>query len=337
MVKCCALTNLIAWLLKLGLTYFFAFGYGGGYSLVQQSEYYQNLLTPVPFVHYIWMAIYYFELLFIIHQFLPCSDIGRKEVSLWWIFTCINESLAVISICYDYILLSVLFHTLLVISCYVLYLYANKYKTSIVRTDGRVDRAKLASYLFFYLPTAIHLAWVTIVLVQCMNILSVYFSNIYTPEDTSINARATGVLCQFATALISLCVLSSYGSVHSFTDDPDPIIGLVVSWYTCGVYASLRRPHLSLIVTFNEWWFLVCGTLSHVLLLISIVFFILGIHSVCVCVYKMFYKNKQQISDITNPILDRRADTQTDTHGWTHMSGWTHAHPAHTQECVTIA
>eukprot|EP00919_Chromeraceae_sp_WS-2016_P014394 GHVR01033819.1.p1 GENE.GHVR01033819.1~~GHVR01033819.1.p1 ORF type:complete len:316 (+),score=52.77 GHVR01033819.1:79-1026(+) len=279
-MKVCPVLVFISYALKLIITYHCYYGYIGDYTLEEQSENYLNILTPDPIVHNIWMLIYILELVFILNLFTKNNEIyiNKKEITLWWIIKCIFESVSVLAICYDYIILSVATTTFLWASCYVFYMYALQFKASIVTINNNIDRTKITNYLIFYYPAAVHMAWTTMVLVQSWNTLSAY-----------LQPGTQGLLCQFTTAIVSLCVISSFGAVCSLSDNPDPIVALVVTWLCVCVCASLKIDNHINNFDYGSSKIMIFPVF-HVCMLLTFTFFMFFINSLCVCVYRLFVK-----------------------------------------------
>lgn len=118
--KTLAILNAVFLAITLVMNYLSNTGYFYGNTMKTVSDRYHNLFTPAPYAFSIWGLIYLFLIAFIIYSFVVLKREKESriilQVSIWFIVTCIANSLWVVAWLYDYIGISVLLMLILLVA-----------------------------------------------------------------------------------------------------------------------------------------------------------------------------------------------------------------------------
>ncbi|RYG51361.1 MAG: hypothetical protein EOO01_08670 [Chitinophagaceae bacterium] len=109
-----AVLNAIAFLATIAVNYISNTGMIGGNTMKSVSDRYQNLFTPASYAFSIWGVIYLLLGGFIVYSFFGLKKDKHSSfisyTGIWFILSCVSNSLWVVCWLNDFIALSVLFY-----------------------------------------------------------------------------------------------------------------------------------------------------------------------------------------------------------------------------------
>lgn len=160
MKKILQIANAIALIVTLIINYLSNTGIFNGNTMATVSARYQNYFTPAGYAFSIWGLIYLGLLAFVVYQgrslFSKTADEWPvKEIGLWFVISCVANSLWVFAWLYDYTGLSVIIMIVLLISLINI----------IVNTRMELDDLPLKKIAFVWWPFSLYSGWITVALV----------------------------------------------------------------------------------------------------------------------------------------------------------------------------
>ncbi len=189
----------------------------GGFTTREISDSIPNLLVPAGFTFSIWGVIYTFLFFFVFYQAWDFprkdkNDFIHKKISLYFIISCIANSLWVL--CWHYL------QIYLSLGCILILL------VSLIQIYRRLEIGKvvypLKQKLALTIPFRIYLAWICIATI----------SN-FTAALNQFQWQGFGLSQYFWT--VGLIVLSSILTAHIVFKNKDVVFGIVVIWGLFGI------------------------------------------------------------------------------------------------------
>lgn len=160
MKKTLTMANGIALMVTIAVNYLSNSGLLNGNTMKTISDKYFNYFTPAGYAFSIWGLIYIGLLGFVIYSGRHLlnkkeEDPILEKIGWWFVLSCAANSLWVMAWLYDYIGLSVLLMTVILISLAKI----------ISNTRMELDAHPLKSYLFIFWPFALYFGWISVALI----------------------------------------------------------------------------------------------------------------------------------------------------------------------------
>jgi len=165
--------NIIALVITLIMNFLSGTGLINGRTIGGVSDDYPNLFTPAGFTFSIWSIIYLFLILFIIYQ---ARDVFKskkenmefiEQISIFFILSCLFNSLWLMVWLYDLILLSEIIMILLLVDLIILYLRLN------IAIDEDVDKKEK---ILVWIPFSLYLGWISIATIANTTVFLVFIN-----------------------------------------------------------------------------------------------------------------------------------------------------------------
>jgi hypothetical protein len=157
--KTLAILNAVFLAITLVMNYLSNTGYFNGNTMKTVSDRYHNLFTPAPYAFSIWGLIYLFLLVFIIYSFIILKREKEShiisEISIWFIITCIANSLWVVAWLYDHIGISVLLMLILLLALVKI----------ILNTKAELTNPPFRIVACVWWPYTIYAGWISVALI----------------------------------------------------------------------------------------------------------------------------------------------------------------------------
>merc|ERR1712224_537889 len=220
--------NTLFYILNSAATYAVQFGWANLPDNGTLSDKYQTILTPWGTSFSIWIAIFMYQLLWVIWQWLPSQRNSEGVMRAWyfypifstfqagWTFSFANEIMWLSLVCMYGIL------TALVSASMSLQKYKKGWK----------------GYLIWQFPFSLQTGWIMCASALNTNVLPVY----YGATDTT----------QIIVASVSLAVLVTTAFTWLSSYPCDFAIPCVVVWAFTGVYLELNKPLTLITSTFSD-------------------------------------------------------------------------------------
>lgn len=214
-------SNIIALVITLIMNFLSGIGLINEKSVGEVSDNYPNLFTPAGFTFSIWSIIYLFLILYVVFQ---AKDVFKSEkenmvfieqISIFFILSCVLNSVWLVVWLYELILLSLIIMILLLLDLIIIYLRLN-----IARED--VDRKVK---ILVWIPFSLYLGWISIATIANTTVFLV-----------SINWDGFGI-SPFIWTIIILIVALILTLAVLFTRK-DIIYPLVTIWALFGIIAA---------------------------------------------------------------------------------------------------
>jgi hypothetical protein len=144
-------------ILTIAVNYLSNAGLLNGNSMKTVSDRYFNYFTPAGYAFSIWGLIYLGLLGFVIYTGIngkknPDKSGVLTKIGLWFVLSCLANSLWVVAWLYDYTSISVMIMGVLLFSLLKI----------VVNTRMELDAHPLKEYLFIYWPFALYTGWITV-------------------------------------------------------------------------------------------------------------------------------------------------------------------------------
>ena len=215
------ISNIIALVITIIMNFLSGIGLISQKSVGEVSDEYPNLFTPAGFTFSIWSIIYLFLILYVIFQ---AKDLFKTEkenmpfieqISIFFILSCVFNSLWLVVWLYEFILLSLIIMILLLLDLIIIYLRLN---------IAREDVNKKVKILV-WIPFSLYLGWISIATIANTTVFLV-----------SINWDGFGI-SPFIWTIIILIVAFVLTLAVLFTRK-DMIYPLVTIWALFGITAA---------------------------------------------------------------------------------------------------
>lgn len=157
--KTLAILDAVFLAITLLMNYLSNTGYFNGNTMKTVSDRYRNLFTPAPYAFSIWGLIYLFLIAFVIYSFVILKREKESEiisqVGIWFIVTCIANSLWVIAWLYDFIGVSVLLMLILLAALVKI----------IINTKAELTNPPFRIVACVWWPFTIYAGWISVALI----------------------------------------------------------------------------------------------------------------------------------------------------------------------------
>jgi translocator protein len=185
-----------------------------GMNTGQISDLYPSLFTPSGFTFSIWSVLYLFQIGFAFAQFKIKSKPFFKELSLWFLLSCLANISWILVWHYLFTSASVVVMIVLLYSLVQLFLLLQRYSF-----ENKIE------WFFVKLPFLFYLAWICVATIANVSTLL-----------TSI-AWKGGILSEEIWTVVMIAVAASLGLFISF-QYKEPAFLLVLMWAFFGIYAK---------------------------------------------------------------------------------------------------
>lgn len=152
------LSNIVALIITIIMNFLSGIGLINQRSVGEASDDYPNLFTPAGFTFSIWSIIYLFLILYVIYQAKDTFKTEKEnmvfieQISIFFILSCVFNSLWLLFWLYDLILLSLIIMILLLLDLIVIYLRLNIAREEV---DSKVK-------ILVWIPFSLYLGWISI-------------------------------------------------------------------------------------------------------------------------------------------------------------------------------
>lgn len=245
--------NVIAFLVTLILNYLSNTGIFNGNTMASVSAEYENLFTPAGYAFSIWGLIYLGLFAFIIYQgrslFTPAPDDFVSRIGIWFIVSCLANSLWVLAWLYEFTGLSVLIMIVLLFSLVKI----------IISLNMELDDVPVKKIAFVWWPFSIYSGWITVALIANIaawlskigwdgfGLSDVNWTIIMICIATAINLLITWTRNMREFAMVAVWALIAIAFPNRYSHEPIYITALlaaaIITLSTC-VHAYKNRKNL---------------------------------------------------------------------------------------------
>lgn len=232
--------NVIAFLVMLVFNYLSNTGVFNGNTMASVSAEYQNLFTPAGYAFSIWGLIYLGLFAFVIYQGrslfkLSIADDFVSRIGLWFMVSCLANSLWVLAWLYEYTGTSVLIMIVLLFSLLRI----------VIKLDMELDDVPVRKIVFVWWPFSIYAGWITVALIA--NIAAWL---------TKIGWNGFGI-SELSWTIIMICIATFINLLITWTRNMREF-AMVGVWALIAIAVSNRYDHESIFL----WALIAAGMIT---------------------------------------------------------------------------